>query len=113
MTRTRLPDRRPSVWFSTLWQGHEFFGSVGLDPASGAPLEVFANAKRGALDSVLADAAVLISVALQHGATVAELRGTLLLEMTFDGLEVPASPIGAILKAVEDGLANLDEGGAE
>ena len=112
MTRTRLPDRRPSVWFSTVWQGHEFAGTVGLDPSTAAPLEVFANAKRGALDSVLADAAVLISVALQHGATVDELRRTLLLEMTFDGLEVPASPIGAILKAVEDRLANLEPGEA-
>ena len=84
-------------------------GQAG-DPASGAPLEVFANAKRGAMHSTIADAAVVISVALQHGATIPELRRSLLLELTFDSQEVPASPVGAILKAVEDGLATLAAG---
>lgn len=110
MTRTRLPDRRPSVWFSTDWQGHEFAVTVGLDPDTGAPLEVFANAKRGAMHSTIADAAVLISLALQRGATIPDLRRSLLLEMTFDGSEVPASPIGAILEAVEVALAKLEAG---
>ena len=110
MTRNRLPGRRPSVGFLTEWQGHEFAVTVGIDPASGAPLEVFANAKRGAMHSTIADAAVVISVALQHGATIPELWRSLLLELTFDSQEVPASPVGAILKAVEDGLATLAAG---
>jgi hypothetical protein len=53
MTRNRLPGRRPSVGFLTEWQGHEFAVTVGIDPASGAPLEVFANAKRGAMHSTI------------------------------------------------------------
>ena len=110
MTRNRLPGRRPSVGFLTEWQGHEFAVTVGIDPASGAPLEVFANAKRGAMQSTIADAAVLISLALQRGATIPDLRRSLLLEMTFDGSGVPTSPIGAILEAVEVGLAKLQAG---
>lgn len=110
MTRSRLPERRPSIWFGAEWQGHEFAVTVGIDPALGLPLEVFANAKRGAMHSTIADAAVVISIALQHGATIAELRRLLLLEMTFDGTEIPASPIGAILKAIEEGLARLAKG---
>ena len=77
--RHRLPDRRSSVTFNAEWQGHDFSVTVGFDPKSGDALEVFANAKRGAMHSTIADAAVLISLALQAGATIRELRRSLLL----------------------------------
>jgi hypothetical protein len=106
--RRRLPYRRPSVTFATVWREHELTATVGFDPRTGAPLEVFGNAKRGAMHATIADAAVLVSVALQCGATIPELRRSLLVETDYQGNESPASPIGAILTAVEEGLADLE-----
>lgn len=108
--RRRLADRRPSVTFATTWKEHELTATVGFDHETGAPLEVFGNAKRGAMHATIADAAVLVSVALQYGATIPELRRSLLIETDYQGTEFPASPIGAILKAVEEGLADLEGG---
>jgi len=84
--------------------------SIGFYP-DGRPGEVFivGGEKEGSLlRMLLADAAVLISIALQHGATAQEMVGTLLREPTGDakdGITRPASPLGAVLEI----LANKEK----
>ncbi len=69
--RKRLPNRRPSHTETLEVAGQTFMATVGFDPEDGRPREVFlAAGKEGSLiNAMLADAAVAISVALQHGVT--------------------------------------------
>ena len=105
--RARLPNRRPSVT-QTLEVANQAFATVGFDE-HGRPREVFlTGAKEGSLlAAILTDAAVVISVALQHGvpgAALAKSVGRLPagpaapsdLDRHDTGL-APASPIGAAL----------------
>ena len=75
VARTRLPNRRPAVTETLEVEGQRVEVTVGFAPDSGAVREVFLVAgKTGSmLDSLLADAAVSISVALQHGVSPAAL----------------------------------------
>lgn len=102
--RIRLPNRRPNVTRETAWQGHGITVTLGLDPATGAAMEVFANAETGGtLQASLSDACVLISIALQHGIGPDELGKSLLRVPAFiDGEETtaPASPVGVIVEAL-------------
>ena len=109
--RTRLPDRRPSHTEALEVAGQVFTATVGFDEC-GRPREVFMTAgKEGSmLNALLADAAVVISIALQHGIPAAALTksvGRLPADpVTPADLEdpgrgrVPASPIGAALDLV-------------
>ena len=74
-TRQRLPNRRPGITETIEIEGQRVEVSVGFDPETGAVREVFlAAGKEGSsLNSLLADAAVAISVALQHGVPPAAL----------------------------------------
>ena len=67
--RTRLPNRRPAVTETLTVEGQRVEVTIGFAPDDGAVREVFLVAgKTGSmLDSLLSDAAVSISVALQHG----------------------------------------------
>ncbi len=67
--RARLPNRRPSHTETLQVDGQIFEATVGFDPQSGQPREIFLKAgKEGSmLNAQLADAAVVISVALQYG----------------------------------------------
>jgi hypothetical protein len=67
--RQRLPNRRPSHTETLEVAGQAFTATVGFDPKTDRPCEVFLTAgKEGSLiNAMLADAAVAISVALQHG----------------------------------------------
>ena len=47
MTRRPLPDRRPNVTRRAEWNGHSFTVTIGLDPDTAAPVEVFADTERG------------------------------------------------------------------
>ncbi len=107
--RQRLPNRRPSHTETLEVGGQKVIATVGFDPKTGQPREIFmAAGKEGSLiNSLLADAAVVISVALQHGipaAALAKSVGRLPsipvrpadLDRT-PGQKVPASPIGAAL----------------
>ena len=69
--RVRLPNRRPSVTATLNAAGQVFDASVGFD-AEGRPRELFLAAPKpgSTLDGLLADAAVVVSVALQHGVPV-------------------------------------------
>ena len=112
-TRQRLPNRRPAHIEALEVAGQEFTACVGFDPDTGQPRELFLDApKRDSMfGTMLADTAVLISVALQHGVPAAALAksiGRLLAgPVTPAGLDrapgqnVPASPIGAALDLLQ------------
>ncbi len=118
--RHRLPNRRPSHTETLEVAGQAFTATVGFDPEDGRPRELFLTAgKEGSLiNAMLADAAVAISVALQHGVTAQSLAksiGRLPEAPTAPaGLDqgppakVPASPIGAALDLVTSLEADPD-----
>ncbi len=66
---SRLPNRRPAYTETLEVDGQVFEATVGFDPEGGSPRELFLTAgKEGSmLNALLADAAVVISVAFQHG----------------------------------------------
>ena len=107
--RRRLPGRRPSLKQELQVGGQNFTIDIGFDPETGAPCEVFLNAGQegSLLGALLADAAVTISIALQHGIpaaalakSVARLPATPVTPADLDQVQparLPASPIGAAL----------------
>ncbi len=122
--RTRLPNRRPSHTETLEVVGQTFTGTVGFDPKTDRPYEVFLTAgKEGSLiNAMLADAAVVISVALQHGVSAKALaksigrvpEGPVAPADLDEGkpARIPASPIGAaldLLKAFENGTGRPRE----
>lgn len=103
MTRATLPTRRPNATASTEWSGHAFTVTIGFDPVTGAPLEVFADRpKVDGMAATLSDACVVISIALQHGITARDLSKSLGRVPAFTGPDatLPASPVGAIVEAI-------------
>ena len=107
--RRQLPNRRPSHTETLAVDRQSFEATVGFDPKSGQPRELFMSAgKEGSmLNDLLTDAAVVVSVALQHdipaaalAKSVGRLSAGLVAPADLDGLQpgrVPASPIGAAL----------------
>lgn len=77
--RWKLPDRRPMVVHQVDVDGQEFRIGVGLQPKTFEPREVFITGPKpgSPLALICEDAAVLISVALQHGLTPASLQKSL------------------------------------
>jgi hypothetical protein len=109
MTRCHLPNLRPSVTVTVHWNGQAFPVTIGFHPDTGAPSEAFADvAKGGDLQWVIADACVLISIAMQHGIAPADLAKSLGRVPTWgdDGATAPASPVGAVMDAI---LAEVTE----
>jgi hypothetical protein len=111
-SRARLPNRRPSHSETLEVGGQKVIATVGFDPETGHPRELFmAAGKEGSmLNAMLADAAVVISIALQSDippAALAKSIGRLPiipvlpadLDKPHSGQE-PASPIGAALDLV-------------
>jgi hypothetical protein len=120
MSRQRLPNRRESLNVDFAVGEQVYTASVGLDP-EGTIREVFlGGAKEGShMAMVLDDAAVVISVALQHGVPVAEMAKSVAhvrerppTPKELDaGARVPSRPatvIGAALALVEQIQAELD-----
>jgi hypothetical protein len=105
MTRATLPHRRPNITRSTEWDNHTFTVTIGFDLETGQPLEVFADTQRGGqMQSTLADACVIISIALQHGIGVDALGkslGRVPVLWGDEGQDAPASPVGAIVEALQ------------
>ena len=107
--RHRLPNRRPSHTETLEVAGQTFTATVGFEPETSGPRELFLTAgKEGSLiNTMLADAAVVISVALQHGVSAQALAksigrlpdGTVTPADLDQGppAKLPASPIGASL----------------
>ena len=102
MTRQPLPNRRPNISAAADWQGHAFTVTVGFD-AQGNPGEVFCNHAKGDMAATLADACVLISIALQWGVSVDDLAkslGSVPVWINGEQTHAPASPIGTIIAAI-------------
>ena len=74
-TRTRLPNRRPCETFTFTLANLDYVASVGYGP-DGAPMEVFLTAGRAGTHLAVAtqEAAILVSLALQHGCPLETLR---------------------------------------
>ena len=94
MTRERLPNRRAALTVGIEHAGQQFTVTIGFYPDS-RPGEVFTHGiKTGAaLDALLADSCVLVSVLMQHGVSAVELASS----MGRLGGSAPASVIGAVL----------------
>ena len=103
MTRKPLPQRRSNITRTVKWDAHEFSVTVGFDPDTWQPLEVFADTRKGGqMAATLADACVVVSIALQHGISPAELAKSLGRTPVLwkEGETQPASPVGAIVEAI-------------
>ena len=100
MSRTHLPQRRYQETFDVDHGGHLFSVSVGFHH-DGTPGEVFVQAHKRASDVEAAarDAAILISLAMQHGVPLQQLRDG----VTRDSRGAPASVVGAVLDAIGGG----------
>jgi hypothetical protein len=92
--RRRLPHRRDAVALHIEHSGHRYRMQVGYFP-DGAVGEVFLDAAKqnSMLDAFAADAAILLSLLLQHGAPPAEIGHAL--RRTPNG--APESLIGAVI----------------
>ena len=119
--RRRLADRRESKNADFKVDGQVYTATVGVEGSSGTILEVFlGGAKEGShMAAVLGDAAVVISVALQHGVPVAAMAKSVARlrtrQPTPEELDagapvpsVPATVIGAALDLIEDLQAQTD-----
>jgi hypothetical protein len=95
--RDRLPNRRPAITSTFERDGARFEMTAGYYP-DGRAGEIFLNADRAnsLLDSLVHDAAILTSLALQYGAPVDEIRHAL----KRDAKGTAASPIGAALDLI-------------
>src|SRR5262249_57772824 len=98
MTRRNLRPRRGALAIEFEHAGHRFRMQVGSF-ADGALGEIFLDAAKqnSGLDAFAADAAILVSLLLQHGATPAEIGHAL--RRTPDG--AAASLIGAVVDRIE------------
>ena len=109
-TRERLPDRRPSMTRELTWAGSDdhattYTVTVGFR-LDGTPAEVFCDgAKIGsAMRSLLEDACVVVSLALQHGITPAALAHSMARTPTVGAETKPASVIGAVVEVLAERL---------
>jgi hypothetical protein len=94
MTRIRLPNRRAAETVAIEYAGTRFTVTVGFYP-DGHIGEVFTHGVRSGsnLDALLADACVVVSCLIQHGAELRELAAS----MGRLGNAEPASIIGAVI----------------
>jgi hypothetical protein len=68
MSRRRLPNRRPAVTHDLVVGNARVAATLGFDEL-GRPREIFLSGARVGADmaAILADASVVVSIALQHG----------------------------------------------
>jgi hypothetical protein len=97
MTRQRLPDRRYAETVALEHNGTRFVVTIGFYP-DGRPGEVFTHGMRigSALDALLADACVVVSILLQHGIEPQDLAKS----MGRLGNAEPASIIGNVVDLI-------------
>ena len=102
MSRRALPNRRPNAIHDATWSGHAFTVCVGFDDC-GKAKEVFADHAKGDMAATLADACIVISIALQHGLTPEALGkslGSVPIWVNGEHVDAPASPIGTIIAEI-------------
>jgi hypothetical protein len=95
--RERLPSRRSCESIAFEQDGSRYRLTIGYFP-DGRPGEIFLNHDRGdsLLDVLASDAAILASLALQHGCTLATIAHAL----KRDARGIAASPIGAAVDQI-------------
>jgi hypothetical protein len=95
--RERLPNRRPNETQEFDRDGINITLTVGYKP-DGTPGEVFLNADRAdsMLDVLMSDAAIIASIALQHGVPIQQIAHAL----KRDKFGIASSPIGAALDRI-------------
>ena len=95
--RKTLPQRRASETFDLKFWGQSFTVTVGFYP-DGTPGEVFVDTRKtgGDVEAIARDAAVVISLALQHGTPIATIRRAI----TRDGNGASSSVLGAVIDAL-------------
>ena len=94
MTRRTLPQRRASETSDLRFWSQNFTVTAGFYP-DGAPGEVFVDARKtgGDVEAIARDAAVVLSLALQHGTPIETIRRA----VTRNGPGEPASVLGAVI----------------
>jgi hypothetical protein len=97
LERERLPNRRCCQTIAFERDGSQYQMTVGFYP-DGRPGEIFLNHNRSdsLLDVLTSDAAILASLALQHGCTIE----TIALALKRDARGTAASPIGAAVDQI-------------
>lgn len=110
MTREVLPNRRGADTFEMDLRGMVFIVTFGRSPIDNRVIEIFAVCSAGSsnIDVDLCDACVAVSLALQHGASVADLRKSML--RARNGR--PAGLLGAVLDEIELRSMVVDAEGA-
>jgi hypothetical protein len=95
--RERLPNRRISQTIEIKRDGSQYRMTVGFYP-DGRPGEIFLNADRAnsLLDVLVADAAIAVSLCLQHGCTLETIAHAL----KRDKFGLASSPIGAAVDRI-------------
>jgi hypothetical protein len=103
--RKRLPHRRESEVIRFDFEGQRFFGSASRFPDD-TIAELFLDAGRpgSSIQSMARDAAVITSIALQHGVQLEVLRKAI--TRLDDGSA--AGPLGQLLDLVDTGLININ-----
>jgi hypothetical protein len=94
MTRHRLSNRRRCESFEFVHAGMAFTATVGFY-SGGRPGELFLSSNKTGtpIESISRDAAIMASIAVQHGADLATIRESL----TRDHDGGPATAIGAAI----------------
>jgi hypothetical protein len=99
LTRQLLPNRRRCETLEIEHAGHRF--SLTFSRYNdGRPAEIFLSSRHigSPLEAIARDAAVTVSLALQHGAPLATISGAL----TKDHGGAPATLLGAALAAITE-----------
>lgn len=97
MTRKNLPNRRANETLAFERDGIRITLTVGYKP-DGSVGEIFLNADRSdsMLDVMMSDAAIIASLALQHGVSLRQLAHSL----KRDVFGIASSPIGAAIDRI-------------
>ena len=97
--RQTLPNRRRCETLEIEHAGHRFSMTFSRYP-DGRPAEIFLSSRHvgSPLEAIARDAAVTVSIALQHGAPLATVSGAL----TKDHDGGPATLLGAALAAITE-----------
>ena len=79
MTRQRLPNRRANETVAVIHEGSTYAVTLGFEPATGQVREIFSHcAKVGsAMDGILDDVCILLSILLQHGVQPSSFAGSM------------------------------------
>ena len=102
VARERLPNRRMQITDVVDWQGSRWTVSVGFD-RKGQAREVFIKGVKvgSALDAIMDDACVMLSLLMQAGVSA----GQLALHLGREGVDPTApaaSPLGLVVQACAD-----------